>query len=85
MKSLGGATRGQPPARIAEARRVRKGAGSVSGRPPRATEQRLVREAIGLLDRTKLISTVLNNVQRTGIGDDPMSYGYGYGYGSQRS
>jgi protein-tyrosine kinase len=48
------------------------------------TEQRLVREAIGLLDRTKLISTVLNNVQRTGIGDDPMSYGYGYGYGSRK-
>jgi len=48
------------------------------------TEQRLVREAIGLLDRTKLISTVLNNVQRTGIGDDPMSYGYGYGYGSRQ-
>ena len=48
------------------------------------TEQRLVREAIGLLDRTKLISSVLNNVQRTGIGDDPMSYGYGYGYGSRK-
>lgn len=48
------------------------------------TEQRLVREAVGLLDRTKLISTVLNDVQRTGIGDDPMSYGYGYGYGSRK-
>jgi protein-tyrosine kinase len=48
------------------------------------TEQRLVREAVGLLDRTKLISTVLNNVQRTGLGDDPMSYGYGYGYGSRK-
>jgi exopolysaccharide/PEP-CTERM locus tyrosine autokinase len=48
------------------------------------TEQRMVREAIGLLDRTKLISTVLNNVQRTGIGDDPMTYGYGYGYGSRK-
>jgi exopolysaccharide/PEP-CTERM locus tyrosine autokinase len=48
------------------------------------TEQRMVREAVGLLDRTKLISTVLNNVQRTGIGDDPMTYGYGYGYGSRK-
>jgi hypothetical protein len=27
---------------------------------------------------------VLNNVQRTGIGDDPVSYGYGYGYGSRK-
>jgi exopolysaccharide/PEP-CTERM locus tyrosine autokinase len=48
------------------------------------TEQRMVREAIGLLDRTKLISTVLNDVQRTGLGDDPMTYGYGYGYGSRK-
>lgn len=48
------------------------------------TQQRMVREAIGLLDRTKLISTVLNDVQRTGLGDDPMTYGYGYGYGSRK-
>jgi protein-tyrosine kinase len=48
------------------------------------TEQKLVREAIGLLDRTKIISTVLNNVQRTGLGDDPGTYGYGYGYGSRK-
>ena len=49
-----------------------------------ATEQRLVREAIALLDRTKLISLVLNNVQRTGIADDPVTYGYGYGYGAKQ-
>jgi len=48
------------------------------------TEQRMVREAVALLDRTKLISAMLNNVQRTGIGDDPMTYGYGYGYGSRK-
>ena len=48
------------------------------------TEQRLVREAIALLDRTKLISLVLNNVQRTGIADDPVTYGYGYGYGAKK-
>jgi len=49
-----------------------------------ATEQRLVREAIALLDRTKLISLMLNNVERTGIADDPVTYGYGYGYGAKR-
>jgi len=49
-----------------------------------ATEQRLVREAIALLDRTKLISLMLNNVERTGIADDPVTYGYGYGYGAKK-
>ena len=49
-----------------------------------ATEQRLVRDAIGLLDRTKLISMMLNNVERTGIADDPVTYGYGYGYGAKK-